>query len=102
MLKIKVLLAAILGVMVMGLGWWISSENSQMVSPTLVGVQLPSWNLGVWLFIMLLVGGIVGYLLSLPGYIRIRGHVLAVQRKLNRCEQEVAKLRTAGLRDKKL
>lgn len=99
MLKIKFILAAALAIVVMGLGWWISSENEQMVSPTLMGVPLPSWNLGVWLFIMLLVGGVLGYLLSLLSYLKIRSRSLAVQRKLNRCEQEVAKLRTAGLRE---
>lgn len=99
MLKIKVILAAVITILVMGLGWWISSENSQMVSPKLMGFQLPSWNLGVWLSIMLLIGGALGYLLSLLSYIRIRSHSLAMKRKLSRCEQEVAKLRTAALRD---
>ncbi|MEX1033607.1 MAG: lipopolysaccharide assembly protein LapA domain-containing protein [Cellvibrionaceae bacterium] len=99
MLKFKLLLAAIVGLLVMGLGWWISSENSQIVSPRLMGLQLPGWNLGAWLFIMLLLGGLLGYFLSLVSYLKIRGHSLAVQRKLNRCEQEVAKLRTAALRD---
>lgn len=99
MLKIKVILAAIVAILVMVLGWWVSSENNQMVSPTLMGIQLPSWNLGVWLFIMLLVGGILGYLLSLLSYIKTRSRALAVQRKLKRCEQEVAKLRTSALRD---
>lgn len=99
MLKIKVILAATIAVLVMGLGWWISSENSQMVSPTLMGIQLPSWNLGVWLFIMLLLGAVIGYLLSLLSYVKMRSRTRSVQRQLNRCEQEVAKLRTAGLRD---
>lgn len=99
MLKIKAILAVVIAVLVMGLGWWISSENSQIVSPKLMGLQLPSWNLGVWLFIVLLVGGVLGYLLSLLSYLKIQSRSLAIQRKLNRCEQEVAKLRTAGLRE---
>lgn len=99
MFKIKAILAVIIAILVMGLGWWISSENSQIVSPKLMGLQLPSWNLGVWLFITLLVGGVLGYLLSLLSYLKIQSRSLAIQRKLNRCEQEVAKLRTAGLRE---
>ncbi|MGQ9426149.1 LapA family protein [Gilvimarinus sp. F26214L] len=99
MTKIKVIASAIIAVVVMGLGWWISSENNQLVSPTLMGISLPSLNLGAWLFIVLLLGGVAGYLLSLLSYIRIRSKSLSLQRKLNRCEQEVAKLRTAALRD---
>lgn len=99
MWKIKALLAAIVAILVMGLGWWISSENSQLVSPILMGIQLPSLNLGAWLFIMLLIGGVLGYLFSLLSYLKLRGQSLSAQRKLSRCEQEVAKLRTAALRD---
>lgn len=99
MLKIKVILAAIIAILVMILGWWISSENSQLVSPMLMGLRLPSWNLGVWLTITLLVGGVAGYLLSLLSYVRLRSRSLVLQRKLRHCEQEVAKLRTAALRE---
>jgi uncharacterized membrane protein YciS (DUF1049 family) len=99
MWKIKALVAAIIAILVMGLGWWISSENSQLVSPILMGIPLPSLNLGVWLFIMLLVGGVLGYLFSLFSYWKLKSQSASAQRKLTRCEQEVAKLRTAALRD---
>ncbi|MCW8194234.1 DUF1049 domain-containing protein [Proteobacteria bacterium 005FR1] len=99
MWKIKVLLAAIVAILVMGLGWWISSENNQLVSPILMGIHLPNLNLGVWLFIMLLVGGLLGYLFSLFSYWKLRSQSASAQRKLSRCEQEVSKLRTAALRD---
>lgn len=99
MWKLKVLLAAIIAILVMGLGWWISSENSQLVSPVLMGIQLPRLNLGAWLFIMLLIGGVFGYLFSLLSYLKLRSQSLSAQRKLSRCEQEVAKLRTAALRN---
>lgn len=99
MTKLKLALAAIIALVVMGLGWWISSENSQLVGPKLMGLQLPSWNLGAWLFIMLLIGGILGYVLSLLSYFKHRSRSASLQRKLSRCEEEVARLRTAGLRD---
>jgi len=99
MAKIKALLAVILTIMVAGLGWWISSENSQLVSPYFLGLQLPSWNLGAWMLIMLLIGGLSGYVLSLLSYMKLMNRARTLRRDLARCEQELTQLRTASLRD---
>lgn len=99
MVKIKVFLGLVLAVMVAGIGWWISSENSQLVSPRLLGIQLPDWNLGAWMLIMLAIGGLSGYVLSLLSYLSLRNQARVLRRDLARCEQELSRLRTASFRD---
>lgn len=99
MAKIKILLGLLTAIVIAGLGWWISSENSQLVSPRLLGISLPSWNLGIWMLIMLLIGGVSGYVLSLISYLKLRNRSRILRRDLARCEQELNTLRTASLRD---
>lgn len=99
MVKIKVFLGLVLTIVVAGLGWWISSENSQLISPRLVGIELPAWNLGAWMIIMLGIGGLCGYVLSLLSYLKLRNQARVLRRDLARCEQELGRLRTASFRD---
>lgn len=99
MAKIKVLLGLIFVALVAAVGWWISSENSLLVSPLLLGIQLPNWNLGAWLLIMLVIGGLSGYVLSLLSYLKLRNQARVLRRDLARCEQELSRLRTASFRD---
>lgn len=98
MFKLKILLTGLFILAVLGLGWWFGSENTELVRPTLFGIPLRAWSLGTWLSLMLLIGSVLGYLISLLSYARIKGQNLNLQRKLQRREQEVAKLRTASIR----
>lgn len=99
MSKLKLIVGVLCLLAVMGLGWWISYENSQRVAPIVLGFVLPNWTLGVWLFATLIVGGLLGYLISLVTYLKYRGRVLQLQHKLKKCEQDNAKIRESTLRD---
>lgn len=99
MAKVKLLLILMMIIFVMLIGWWISSENSQIVNPTLFGYTLPKFNLGTWLLLVLFVGTILGYMLSWLSGLGVRGKERLLQRKLKNCEQELTKLRTQALRD---
>ncbi|WP_460226156.1 LapA family protein [Aurantivibrio infirmus] len=99
MAKIKFILMAILIIFVMVIGWWISSENNLIVSPTLFGYTMPKFNLGTWLLLVLFIGTMLGYVLSWISGLNVRGRERALSRKLKNCEQELSKLRTKALRD---
>jgi len=86
-------------IFVMLVGWWISSENSQIVNPTLFGYAMPKFNLGTWLLLVLFIGTALGYILSWLSGLGVRGKERSLQRKLKSCEQELTKLRTQALRD---
>jgi len=99
MAKLKLFLGVLIAISVMIVGWWISSENSQLVSPVLFGYDLPSWNLGAWMFLMLLIGGLLGYVISLLSYVKHRGKAMNLQRKLSSRDQELAKMRASSMKD---
>lgn len=99
MSKLKLLFALLIAVGVMIVGWVVSSENNQLVSPVLFGYGLPRWNLGVWLLLMLLIGGLLGWLISIFSYFRYVGRSRSLQRRLSSRDQEISRLRASSMKD---
>ena len=99
MWKLKLLVGTIIFVAIIILGMVINADNNQIVNPTLLGIQLPQASLGLWLFLAMLVGGVLGYVVSLLSTLKTHGQKTRLSRKLKHCEQELAQLRTSGLRD---
>ena len=99
MWKIKLLISLILLAAIASVGVVVTADNSEKVSPVVFGLQTYSASLGVWLFTVLLVGGILGFLVSWFSGIKSRGQKSMLARKLKSCEQELAQLRTGSLRD---
>lgn len=87
-------------------GLWFSSENVQPVEVVLLGFSMPKMNVGVLLPLVLLLGALLGFVLSLGPLARLQNRNLSLQRKLGRRERELQSLRKAplqyeaGLRDK--
>ncbi|GAB1258042.1 lipopolysaccharide assembly protein LapA domain-containing protein [Aurantivibrio plasticivorans] len=96
MTKLKLLFSICVALFVMSIGWWVSSENDQLVTPQFAGFSFGGLNLGTWLFMMLLTGVVIGYLISSLGYWRQRMKASGLQRKLANKEQELAKLKLSA------
>ena len=99
MWKLKLLVGAIVLSAIVILGMVVNADNSQIVNPRLLGIQLPEASLGLWLFLAMLVGGILGFVVSLVSTLKTHGQKTRLSRKLKHCEQELGRLRTSGLRD---
>lgn len=92
-LKIALLVLAFL------LGLWFALENAQAVPVTLMGLNLPSLSLGVWLLIFTALGTLLGIVVSLFSVLRLRRQLRAKERQLTRCEKELKQLRLQPIRD---
>lgn len=92
-LKIALLVLAFL------LGLWFALENAQVVPVTLMGLNLPSLSLGVWLLVFTALGTLLGIVVSLFSMLRLRRQLRAKERQLTRCEKELKQLRLQPIRD---
>lgn len=99
MWKLKALFVFIFVAILIGLGMVISAENNQIVNPVLFGIALPQNSLGIWLFISVLVGGLLGFAIAWLSWLKKFGQNRVLTRKLKNSEQELTNLRTKALRD---
>lgn len=99
MAKIKLFFVLIIFLLVVAVGYWVSTENTQLVSPVLFGFELPTWSLSTWLFIFLLSGSVLGYVVSLLSYLTLKAKVSSLQRKLTKREKEIAGYKTATVKE---
>ena len=99
MWKLKLFVAVIFLLAIAALGMVINADNVETVSPSLFGYRFPAASLGIWLFLALLVGGVLGYLVSVLSNLKRHGQLTLANRKLRHCEKELAQLRTSALRD---
>jgi len=77
----------------------LSYDNGQLVSPLLIGYQLPSLPLGLWMSISLLIGCILGFFLAFFPRFFGRRSLSIRDKKIKQLENEVGKLRTSSLKD---
>ena len=75
------------------LGVWFSTENTQSVDIVLLGFPMPAVSSGVLVCGVLLLGAIVGYLVSLLSALKTRNRNLSLKRQLNRRDKEIERLR---------
>lgn len=81
------------------IGIWFALENAQVVPVTLLGFNLPSLSLGVWLLLFTVLGMLLGMIVSLLPVFRLRRQLRAKDRQLVRCEKELKQLRLQPIRD---
>jgi uncharacterized integral membrane protein len=75
-----------------------ASENSQSISLVVFNFPLPELSAGLWIFIALLVGAIIGLLISsFPVFFSRYAH-LNKDKKIIQLQKELDKLRVAGLK----
>ncbi|MGH1371029.1 MAG: LapA family protein [Cellvibrionaceae bacterium] len=75
------------------LGVWFSVENAQPVQVTLLGFSLPQLSVGVWLTAVLLLGAVLGYVISVFPVLKLKNENMSLHRKLKRRDRELEKLR---------
>ena len=90
----------LLAVMITGLilGIWFSTENSQLVSVYVMGFSTPEISLGLLVFFVLALGTLLGYLLSVIPNLTLKSKMMSLQRKLQRRDVELERLRKAPLK----
>ena len=75
-----------------------SVENSQMISPIFLGISLPTFGLGLWMALSLLLGAITGLVISIMPVYMIRYRATTKEKKIQRLEKELSALRLATVR----
>lgn len=100
MALLKRLLLLCLVVLLLMLGLWFSSENTERVAVLLLGFPMPEVALGVLLLVVLLFGAVMGFVMSMLPLLRLTNRNLSLSRKLKRRDLELERLRKAPLVDK--
>lgn len=98
MWKLKLFFYLLIFAAIAALGMVVSSLNQELVHPNLLGFEFGAISLGVCLFLTLIVGALLGYLVAAVSGLRQRGQQTLLNRKLKHCEKELSQLRAAGLR----
>ncbi len=99
MLKwIKRLLLLILLIMACLVGMVVTSENSTLVPLIIFGIQLPELSVGLWLCVALLVGAVIGLLISFLPLFFSRYSNSNKDKKILQLEKELKILRVSGLK----
>ncbi len=93
MALIKRLLLLLIVLCGLVLGVWFSVENAQPLQVTLLGFSLPSLSAGVWLALVLLLGAVLGYVVSIFPVLKLKNDNMSLSRKLKRRDREIEKLR---------
>ncbi len=71
MKSLKRLLYALILLLCLFMGLWLTQDNPQAVTVTLLGFSLPPLALGLWLVIALVGGVVLGMAASLPRLLRL-------------------------------
>ncbi|MBU3071650.1 LapA family protein [Aestuariicella sp. G3-2] len=95
--KIVLLLILLAGLVV---GVWFSTDNTQMVTVSLLGFSAPAMPLGLLICGVFALGTGLGYLVSLLPVLSLKNHNLSLKRKLNRRDKEIERLRRAPIKGK--
>lgn len=93
--KLLILIVLLSGLI---LGVWFSTENTQPISVLLLGFPMPAVSAGVLLCGVLLLGAVIGFVVSLISGIKLRNEKLLLKRRLARCEKELDRLRKASVK----
>ena len=95
---LKRLLLILFFVSAIVLGVVFTSENNTPVSIWLLGYELPSLQLGLWLLVSLLLGSLVGLVLTLLPHLHHKQQLASKERKINALQKELNSLRAAAVK----
>lgn len=84
--KIILLLVLVIGLVV---GIWFSTENTEVVTASLFGFELPAMTLGLLVCSAFALGTGLGYLVSLLPVLTLKNTNMSLRRKLKRRDQEI-------------
>jgi len=82
------------------LGLWFSAENTARVAVVLLGFPMPDVAQGVLLLVVLLLGAVLGFVMSVLPLLRLTNRNMSLARKLKRRDLELERMRKAPLVDK--
>jgi uncharacterized membrane protein YciS (DUF1049 family) len=94
----KRLLIIVLFVVAIILSVTFASENSQLTRLIIFGYSLPELQLGLWILIVLFIGGVIGLLLSFIPLLWGKQTLAAKDRKIRQLEKEINQIRTSSLK----
>jgi uncharacterized membrane protein YciS (DUF1049 family) len=95
---IKRIFIIILMAVALILGVTFTFENSQPIALVFFGFTLPPLKLGLWIMLVLLIGGFIGLLLSYLPLLWGRQSRASKDRKIRQLEKELNHLRSASLK----
>lgn len=93
----RLLLIAVFAVTIL-IGVVFTSENNDAVAIILFGFQLPELSLGLWVLIAVLLGAVIGVLLSFLPLVFNRYTRSSKDKKIGQLQKELAALRVSGLK----
>lgn len=99
MLFLKKLLLVVVFFCFIAFGLVFASDNQELAELTLLGYPLPSVSVGLTVMLVLLLGIILGWLLSRISYFFIRRAVVKKDHIIAKQTEELKALRIAPLRD---
>ena len=93
------LLYVIIVLATVAIGVLFSLQNSQLVPMDMLVYQFQPHSLALWVLSALALGGVLGIVTSWGIVLKLRASLRIARRQLQRSQQEVDALRTAGLKD---
>ncbi|WHI46382.1 lipopolysaccharide assembly protein LapA domain-containing protein [Microbulbifer sp. JMSA004] len=79
----------VVALLCIALGVYFAVANPETVAPNIVGYQLPSGSVGFWLIGFLLLGLLLGFVVSLQPIFIKRRQVRALEKQLKKMEREL-------------
>ena len=99
MLLITRLLKVLLGLGIIAVGVWFTSENSEPIELVLLGFALPSLKLGLWVLGALLLGVLLGVAVGTLPALRASRKIKKQARLLDKQTVEITRLREMDSND---
>lgn len=87
------LLYGFLALLCIAVGVYFAVDNPESISPSFAGYHLPDGSVGFWLIGFLLLGLLLGFLVSLLPYYTERRRARGLERQLLRLERELHTVR---------
>lgn len=94
----KRLLAFLLLVLVLAFGVLFTVQNTDKTPLDLLLVQLPEQRVSLWVLLAFALGGLAGLLISSAALIRLKSRNLLLQRRLDKHDKALLKLRSDDFR----
>jgi len=99
MLLITRLLKVLLGLGIVTLGVWFTSENNEPIALVLLGFAMPPLKLGLWVLGALLLGVLLGVSVGALPALRAASKIKRQARLLDKQKDEISRLREAANND---
>lgn len=83
----------VLALLCIAIGVYFAVDNPKLITPSFIGHAMPEGSVGFWLIGALLVGVLLGFIVSLLPFYGERRRARGLERQLHRTEQELYTVR---------